>query len=65
MKKLKNGKITFEPCELNFISIALLECAKYYKNNCCQALVKENKDLSDEIYNHLDSIGFYDSVKEK
>lgn len=65
MKKLKNGKITFEPCELNFISIALLECARYYEKNCCQALVKENKDLSNEIYEHLDSIGFYDSVKEK
>lgn len=54
-----NGKITANKDALNSISIAFLEAAKKYKDYGADALAGRYDRVSEEIYNALKGIGYY------
>lgn len=54
------GKITASKDALNLISILASEASENFKNRGRDMFSKEAKQISHEIYEALESIGFYD-----
>lgn len=58
---LSNGeKITATGSMFNDMSLAFSECAKRHISLGCEAIAKEYSNMSEEIYNYLESKGYYD-----
>lgn len=56
-----NGeKITTTGSMFNDMSIAYRECAKRMISLGCEAIAKEYSNMSEEIYNYLESKGYYE-----
>lgn len=54
-----SGKITANKDTLNSIAIAFLDAAEHYKDDGEYALAKRYDRVSEEIYNALKDIGYY------
>jgi len=56
-----NGeKITATGSMFNDMAIAFSECAKRQVSFGCEAIAKEYSNMSEEIYNYLESKGYYE-----
>jgi len=59
----KNGTVKISSKQANQIIGALFASAEYFENKGSNILAEDDKQLARELWNLLDSIGYYDDVK--
>lgn len=57
----KNDTMDF----LNFLSMAFSNARNYHESQGYESLAELDNECSDNIYNFLDSLGFYDELRNK